>query len=837
VRMYNIGFAVFTVASIFLAVTWMSGTKAALWLIIWRIVQGIGGAFLFANSTAILTDAFPANQRGTALGMNAIAAIAGSFLGLLLGGVLAPINWHYVFLVSVPFGVFGTFWAYFMLHDLSERQPARMDWWGNILFAVGLIAILVGITYGLEPYGGHSMGWTSPFVLSMIGGGLAALLIFGAVETKVAEPMFRLSLFKIRAFAAGNLANLMIALGRGGMQFTLIIWLQGIWLPLHGYSFSQTPLWAGIYMIPLTIGFLVSAPLSGWLSDRFGARSFTVGGSLLTAVSFVFLMIMPVNFTYWVFAVVLVVNGFGSGLFASPNRAEIMNSVPANQRGAAGGTIATFQNAAFVLSIGIFFSLIVAGLATTLPASLSGGLISQGVPASAAHAIGHLPPIGVLFAAFLGYNPMQQLLGPLLGHLPASHAAYLTGRDFFPNVITHPFHSGVGIAFWFAIAANVVAAFASLLTARTRRAAAAPESVGAELAAVAGEGTWEPSQLVRPSMDATVPAERLAANGAGALAGPGLTGTVRDPGGRPVAGAVITVTSADGHQVSRAMAAPDGRYRITGLPPVALTVIVSARNHEPTAAALLVQAGTAIQRDFVLAGSGGLTGTVRSAEQDGAPLAGAQVIISDMAGNVVASAITSADGGFLVEGTPAGKYAVTAAASGHLPTSREIELNGHVEAAQLILPPEREVYGVVRTPGGEPVPGILVTAANAAGEIVASATTDSYGRYQMTGLGDGEHVLVAGGQEPASVGVEVASGETTPVTVRLGGGPASPGPVTPASASPDPASTDPASTDPASTDPAGYGSAGPSSGGAGAAGPAAGWDALAPQLRTPHGRE
>ena len=539
VRMYNIGFAVFTVASIFLAVTWMNGTGAALWLIIWRIVQGIGGAFLFANSTAILTDAFPANQRGTALGMNAIAAIAGSFLGLLLGGVLAPVNWHFVFLVSVPFGLFGTFWAYFMLHDLSERHRAKMDWWGNVLFAAGLIAILVGITYGLEPYGGHAMGWTSPFVLCMIFGGLAALVVFCFVETRVAEPMFRLSLFRIRAFAAGNLANLMIALGRGGMQFTLIIWLQGIWLPLHGYSFSQTPLWAGIYMIPLTIGFLVSAPLSGWLSDRFGARAFTVGGSLLTALSFVFLMLMPVNFSYGLFALVLVLNGFGSGLFASPNRAEIMNSVPANQRGAAGGTIATFQNAAFVLSIGIFFSLIVTGLSSTLPSALSGGLMSQGVPAGAASTIGHLPPIGVLFAAFLGYNPMKQLLGPLLGHVPASHAAYLTGRDFFPNVITHPFHSGLGIAFWFAIAANVIAAFASIMTGPIRRRAAADrEPVGEELAAVAGEGTWEPSELVLPAADEAdaspaarqaAGAPRAAANGApaanGTRPGPGLAGS------------------------------------------------------------------------------------------------------------------------------------------------------------------------------------------------------------------------------------------------------------------------------------------------------------------------
>ena len=501
VRMYNLGFAVFTVASLFLTVTWQHGTAGAMWLIIWRIVQGIGGAFLFANSTAILTDAFPANQRGTALGINSIAAIAGSFLGLLLGGVLGPVNWHLIFLVSAPIGAFGTVWAYFMLKDIGVRKHARMDWWGNVLFAVGLIAILVGITYGLQPYGGHAMGWTSPFVLSAIIGGVVLLVIFGFVETRVAEPLFRISLFKIRAFAMGNIANLMLALGRGGMQFMLIIWLQGIWLPLHGYSFSQTPLWAGIYLVPLTIGFLLSAPLSGVLSDRFGAKGFTTGGSLLTAVTFFALLFLPVNFTYWQFALIIALNGFGSGLFASPNRAEMMNAVPANQRGAAGGMIATFMNTSFVLSIGIFFSLMVAGLSSKLPGALSSGLTAQGVPTAAATQISHLPPIGVLFAAFLGYNPMQQLLGPLLGHLSSVHAAYVTGRQFFPHLITSPFHSGLGVAFAFAIAASLIAAVASLLTGRSKP-AGPPEPLGAELAAVAGEGGLEPSEIVGPASTA-----------------------------------------------------------------------------------------------------------------------------------------------------------------------------------------------------------------------------------------------------------------------------------------------------------------------------------------------
>ncbi|MGZ4435198.1 MAG: MFS transporter [Trebonia sp.] len=511
VRMYNVGFAVFTVASIFLTLTWMHGVAAALWLIFWRIVQGIGGAFLFANSTAILTDAFPSNRRGTALGLNSIAAIAGSFIGLILGGVLGPVNWHLIFLVSVPVGVFGTVWAYFMLHDIGVRKHARMDWWGNVLFGGGLIAVLVGITYGLLPHGGHPMGWTNPWVLTAMFGGVVLLVVFVIVETKVAEPLFRMSLFKIRPFAAGNIASLAMALSRGGMQFMLIIWLQGIWLPLHGYSFSQTPLWAGIYLIPLTIGFLLSAPLSGILSDRFGAKAFTVGGALLTAATFLVLAFLPVNFVYWQFALLVALNGFGTGLFVSPNRAEMMNSVPANQRGAAGGMIATFMNSASVLSIGIFFSLMVAGLSSRLPTTLFSGLTAQGVPASAAAPISHLPPIGVLFAAFLGYNPMQQLLGSLLHQLSPAHAAYLIGREFFPHLITGPFHDGLGIAFGFAIAACVIGAIASALTGQRKRSLGAKESVGSELAAVAAEGTGiEPSELVVPDMvsDRAEPAEK-----------------------------------------------------------------------------------------------------------------------------------------------------------------------------------------------------------------------------------------------------------------------------------------------------------------------------------------
>jgi MFS family permease len=464
VRMFNLGFAVFTVFSILLSVTWMHGAEGALWLILMRVGQGVGGALIFANSSAILTDAFPQHQRGLALGVNSIAAIAGSFLGLVLGGVLAPVAWRLVFVVSVPIGVVATVWSYHSLRELAERRPARIDWWGNATFALGLVGVMIGITYGIQPYGGHTMGWTSPLVLSTLLGGLALLVVFCVIETRVEQPMFNLDLFRVRAFAAGNLAALLAAMGRGGLQFILIIWLQGIWLPEHGYAFSQTPLWAGIYMLPLIAGFLVAGPASGWLSDRFGARPFATGGMLLAALSFVLLIVLPVNFGYGWFAAVLLLNGIGMGLFASPNSAGVMNSLPPSQRGAGAGMLATFMNSASVLSIGVFFTLMIVGLAAGLPHTLQSGLVAHGVPAADAHRVSTLPPVATLFASFLGYNPMQTLLGPhVLGSLPASQAHQLTGRSFFPQLISGPFHSALVYAFVFAAVACVVAAVASLL--------------------------------------------------------------------------------------------------------------------------------------------------------------------------------------------------------------------------------------------------------------------------------------------------------------------------------------------------------------------------------------
>src|SRR5271169_2615916 len=296
VRMYNLGFVVYTLASLALTVDWMTGPSGALYLIGFRIVQGVGAAFLLANSAAILTDAFPANQRGMALGINNIVGVSGVFVGLVLGGLLAPIDWRLVFLISVPIGVFGTVWAYLKLEERSTPKPARVDWWGNLTFALGLILIMVSVTYGIRPYGGHATGWTSPKVLILLGAGVASLVAFALIERRVAEPMFRLPLFRIRAFTFGTLSTFLSAVARGGLMFMLIIWLQGIWLPQHGYDFTETPLWAGIYILPLTLGMLLAGPTSGFLSDRFGARPFATGGMIGAAISFLLLALLPTDF-------------------------------------------------------------------------------------------------------------------------------------------------------------------------------------------------------------------------------------------------------------------------------------------------------------------------------------------------------------------------------------------------------------------------------------------------------------------------------------------------------------------------------------------------------------
>jgi len=460
VRIYNLGFVVFTAASIALSLDPLTGPGGALWLIGWRMVQAFGGAMFMANTAAILTDAFPANQRGMALGVNQVAGISGQFVGLLLGGLLAQWDWRLIFWINVPIGLFGTVWAYISLRELAVTRKARIDWAGNVLFAAGATMLLTAITFGIRPYGTSATGWGNPMVIGGLAGGVALLAVFCVLETKIADPMFQMGLFRIRAFAAGNIASLLGAIARGGLQFMLVIWLAGIWLPLHGYDFEQTPLWAGIYMLPLTAGFLIAGPISGTLSDRFGARPFATGGLLVAAACFTGLMLLPVDFPYPLFALLIFGNGVGSGLFAAPNTAAIMSSVPAHHRGAASGMRSTFQNSGMSLSIGVFFSLMIAGLASTLPRTLTAGLTSRGVPLATASSIAHLPPVSTVFAAMLGYNPVHNLLEPtgLLTTLPPHDVAVLTGNQFFPALISGPFHHGLMIVFTAAAIMSVTGA-------------------------------------------------------------------------------------------------------------------------------------------------------------------------------------------------------------------------------------------------------------------------------------------------------------------------------------------------------------------------------------------
>jgi len=464
VRIFNLGFLVFTIASVLLAIDPFRGSSGALWLVLWRLVQGVGGAMLFANSAAILVDAFPSDQRGLAMGVNQVAAIGGSFVGLIAGGLLSIIDWRLVFWVSVPFGLIGTVWSYMSLRDNGIRTHAKIDWWGNVTFAVGLTALLVGIVYGIEPYGSHAMGWTSPLVLTSFSIAAVFLVTFFIIETKVLAPMFNIQLFKIRAFFMGSAAGLLAAIARGGLQFMLIIWLQGIWLPLHGFNYADTPLWAGIFLLPLTVGFMIAGPISGYLSDRHGARILSTTGLSVFALSFVGLLVVPTNFSYWIFAVLIFINGVGGGMFSAPNSAAIMNSVPANERGGAAGIQAAFMNTGMVLSIGIFFSLMIVGLTSTLPKAMFKGLTSHGVSLAQAHTVANMPAVGSLFSSFLGFNPLKSLLGSrALTHVSNAQWLKLTGKKFFPDLIQSPFHHGLIIVFVVAILLSVVGALFSAL--------------------------------------------------------------------------------------------------------------------------------------------------------------------------------------------------------------------------------------------------------------------------------------------------------------------------------------------------------------------------------------
>jgi len=462
VKLYTLGFAIFTIGSILGYLTPNVGDTGALELIIFRIVMGVGAAFLFANGVAIITDAFPVKERGQALGINMVAVIAGSMLGLSLGGVLASINWRLIFLVNVPIGIFATAYAFFMLKEVTKpERRQKLDIWGNLTFGVGLTLIMVGVTYGLLPYGSSYFGWTNPWVVSSLLGGAALLVSFVFIEGRVQDPMFKLDLFKIAAFRAGNLASFLASIGRGGTQIMLIILLQGIWLPLHGYSYQSTPFWSGLYITPMLLGFVVMGPISGRLADRRGARGLATGGMLISGTCLLLLTLLPFDFIFWQFAAILFVMGLGGGLFASPNTVAIMNSVPPQTRGAASGMRATVQNTGMTASTAIFFSIVLVALGAGLAPALTAAVTNAGAP-QLASAFKGLPPTAALFAAFLGYNPIASLIpASVLGALPTATQSLLTGNTFFPNAIAPAFMSALHDAFYIGSALSFIAAASS----------------------------------------------------------------------------------------------------------------------------------------------------------------------------------------------------------------------------------------------------------------------------------------------------------------------------------------------------------------------------------------
>ncbi|MBU3064643.1 MFS transporter [Nocardia sp. NEAU-G5] len=761
VKIYNAGFVVFTVSAIALSFDPFDVGGGAIWLIAWRVIQGVGGAMLMANSAAILTDAFPAKQRGVALGINSVAAVAGSFIGLLVGGLLAEWDWKAVFWVSVPFGIIGTIWSYRSLHDNGQRTPGSIDIPGTVAFAVGLTALLTGINYGIQPYGNSKTGWTNPWVLSAVIGGIVVLIAFCFIEIYSKQPMFNMKLFRNKTFALGNFASLMASVSRGGMQFMLIIWLQGIWLPLHGFNFEDTPLWAGIYMLPLTIGFLVAGPVSGWLSDRYGGRVFAAGGLLLAAITFVLLVILPVDFNYWVFAVVILLNGLGTGIFTSPNTAEIMSAVPASQRGVASGMRGTLMNGGMALSIGVFFSLMIAGLSNTLPGAMNSGLLAQGVPGEAASQLANMPPVGSLFATFLGYNPFKELLGPKILNAPGVNGDTITGQSFFPHLISGPFHTGLVAVF---IAAAVMMLLGSIASWFAKSDYVADEA--AELAEATREGmgddidrTLVAATANTGTANAAAATTRLPAPTVRPLAAEGRTvsGRITHADGSAVPGAALTLIDQRGHQVSRAGGSITGDFVLEPPAPGSYVLIVSAGGHQPAAVNLVV-AGHPQRLDIPLQGSGELSGIVHTV--DTRPVADATITLTDMRGEVVGAAVSGADGGYSCQGVVSGVYTLVAVAEHMRPSAITLTVPDSGQLRHDIeLAPMAVLTGTIRGAGGRAVADAQVVVHDASGAVLGSARTDEDGRYRVSGLSEGNYTVVASGYPPVTSRVVVAGGQ------------------------------------------------------------------------------
>lgn len=467
VKLYILGFVIFTIGSILLSIVNATGVTAALELIIFRAVQGIGGGFMMVNSAAILTDYFPRSELGKALGTNQIAGLIGGVVGLVLGGILAGINWRLIFIINIPIGIVGTIWSIISLKETGVRKKTSIDVAGNATFIAGLTILLISLTYGLLPYGDSQLGWSNPFVWAGIGVSFVLILAFIFIELKVQSPLLELRLFKHRDFATGNLSNMLASLARQGITFMLILWLQAIWLPLHGYSWSSVPFWAGVYMIPNLAGFAIFGPVSGYLSDRYGSKWFTVLGLSISTISFALLAILPYDFNYAEFVIIIFLMGAGMGLFTSPNTADIMAAVPPDKRGVASGIRATLMNVASTASLALYFTIVLTGMVVMYPVYATKELNALGLPSSVVNFIASLPATAALFAAFLGYDPFSLVANKL----PPALFHEVDKPSVFVNAIAPSFTYGLKEAIYISIILLIVATVVSAIRTGEKRAA------------------------------------------------------------------------------------------------------------------------------------------------------------------------------------------------------------------------------------------------------------------------------------------------------------------------------------------------------------------------------
>jgi EmrB/QacA subfamily drug resistance transporter len=333
-------------------------------LILWRILQGISGAFLFANSAAIVTDAFPKEELGVAMGTNTMVAAVGLVIGPVLGGALVGISWHWVFWFNVPFGLLGSFWAWQVLHEITGRSEDRsFDWLGTITFLIGL----TGIVYGISK-GGIS-GWTSPLVIPALITGAVLLPLFVLIESRHKAPMLDLSIFRNRLFATASGAAFANGLARFALMFVFVFYFQGVQ--------GDSPILAGIKLAPLALGMLIASPLAGVWADRRGSRTLAVLGMLVTAVGLALMTTLGRDTNYAWPGIYMFVVGIGSGMFNSPNTAAMMGVVAPHRRGIAAGARVLVQNTGAVISIAFVLAVVTSSVPKSVLFAVFSGLANH----------------------------------------------------------------------------------------------------------------------------------------------------------------------------------------------------------------------------------------------------------------------------------------------------------------------------------------------------------------------------------------------------------------------------------------------------------------------------